>query len=61
MNMAQMIASPPSPVVRYMSILFSKFSLTTGEPTDESLRLMMENQIFLALILDPLTEKPGLF
>lgn len=36
MRMTWMIASPPSPVV------------TTGEPTDESLRLMVENQLFLA-------------
>ena len=56
-----MIANSPSPVVRYMSILLSKFSLTTEEPTDESLRLMVGNQIFLAPVLDPITEKPGLF
>lgn len=47
--MTWMIASPLSPVV------------TTGKPTDESLGLMVENQLFLAPVLDPLTEKPGLF
>lgn len=41
MRMTWMIASPPSPVV------------TTGKPTDESLRLMVENQLFLAPVLDP--------
>lgn len=35
--------------VRYMSILLSKFSLNTREPTDGSPRPTVENQIFLAL------------
>lgn len=49
MRMTWMIASPPSPVV------------TTGEPTDESLRLMVENQLFLVPVLDPPHRETRLF